>query len=266
MSESFIDSSLFTKDETNASHGTYEKISDEDDVYLIHTDNGSFELYRKELNHTLKTLHRYAHVFVNQLDNEHKKLLNSTIEATRLLHNSKALKDLILEDIRSIYNHVKNPMPGTVGAFFVGCFNDDNFKGPLGCNPRCAASLFGCDEGLECADTVLIFAQNQFSYLNEKKTPHCIIYIQNPHFTAFSQHNLNMLRRAGHEQMTIVQADTDGSYKYVTDRLPIHGHLTQEGDTNTGLWVVVGIIIAIIVILILLGLFYMYKYNYPFHL
>jgi hypothetical protein len=262
MSESFIDSSLFIKDnsESSESHGTYEKISNLDDVYLIHTDNGSFELYRKDFINTLQVLHRHAHQFVNQLDHEHKHLLNSTIEATRLLHNSKALKELILQDIRSIYHNVKNPMPGTVGAFFIGCFNDDNFKGPLGCNPRCAASLFGCDEGLECADTVLIFAQNQFSSLNAKKTPHCIIYIQNPHFVSFSQHNLNTLRRAGHEQMTLVQADTDGTYKYVTDRLHIDGKIDGMDET-TGMWVVIGIIIALIVLLILLGFFYVYNYK-----
>lgn len=257
MSYTLVDSFSLTESSSNDSI-TYEKLSE--DVYLIRTDHGPYELYRKELINTLQTLHQHAHVFISKLNHDDHELLKSTIEATRLLYNSKALKDLILQDIRSIYHDVKNPIPGTVGAFFVGCFNDDPFDGPIGCNPRCAASLFGCHEDqIECADTVLIFSHHQFTHLNKQKTPHCFIYVEDYKFTAFTPHQLVMLRKANHQEMTVIYSNEDGSYKQVSKRIPIDAVI--DDDDNQGLWIGLIIIIAIVLLLLFFGLIYVYNDN-----
>lgn len=271
MSHSLVDSSLLINDyQTLDSHSTlhsvseitYEKLSE--NHYIVRTDEKSYELDRKELINTLNKLHKHAHQFVGKLDKESHELLMSTIEATRILYNSKALKDLILKDIRQIYHDIKNPVPGTVGAFFIGCFNDDQFKGPIGCNPRCAASLFGChNEQIECADTILIFSHGQFTSLNDKKTSHCIIYIEDANFETFSNHHIYKLRQAGHEEVTIVYSDSDGSYKHVSDRMKL-GDVHHVHDDSNVSWTVLIIILVIIVVLILLALLYWYNNKYKY--
>jgi len=270
MTHSLIDSSLYINDSyTSESHSpslnstsevTYEKLSE--NHYIIRTDEKSYELDRKDMINTLNKLHKHSHQLVAQLDKECRDLLTSTIEATRILYNSKALKNLVLDDIKSIYHDIKNPVPGTVGAFFIGCFNDDNFKGPIGCNPRCAASLFGChNEQIECADTVLIFSQGQFTKLNDKKSLHCIIYIEDHQFTDFANHHIHRLKQAGHQQMTLVYSHADGSYKHVTDRIDI-GTITTSDDETSTVWMILIIILVIIGLLLLFGVLYMYNNKY----
>jgi hypothetical protein len=270
MSHSLVDSSLYINesppsDQSLGSHSdiTYEKLSE--NHYIVRTDERSYELDRKELINTLNKLHKHAHEFVPQLNKEFHDLLTSTIEATRILYNSKALKNLILDDIKSIYHDIKNPVPGTVGAFFIGCFNDDNFKGPIGCNPRCAASLFGChNEQIECSDTVLIFSHGQFTYLNDKKTLHCFIYIEDCHFTTFSNHHVQKLKQAGHDEVTMIYTNEDGSFKHVTDRLQLHGLTTNNDSESSPVWIGLIVIFVIIIILILLALLYWYNNKYKF--
>jgi hypothetical protein len=268
MSESLIDSTLFIRDSSSSSNNDqyddifYEKISDTDDIHLIKTNTGSYELHRNRLISTLKELHHYSHVFVSKLKEEQSELLSSTIEATRILYNSRVLKDMVLNDIREIYKDIKNPIPGTVGAFFVGCFNDDNFNGPIGCNPRCAASLFNCDnDGLECSDTILIFENNTFTSLNNKNTQHAYIYIESYNFVSFTMNQIHKLQEANITTVTLIYSDIDGSYKEVTGRIDIDTLITvcNQNTSTSSSTSIIAIILLIIIALIFLGLIFMYE-------
>jgi hypothetical protein len=268
MSQSLINASLFINDsctsgttswEDKSENANYEKISSEEEIYLIKTDNGSYELHRKNLINTLIELKKHAHVFVSKLGPAESDMLKSTIEATRILYNSKALKDLVLTDIREIFGDVKNPIPGSLSAYFTGCFNDDNFNGPvLACNPRCAASALGSDQGLECIDSVLIFSNGTFNKLNDKKSFHAYIYIEDDKFTTFSSYHIKLLNDAGITTVTLIYGNKDGSYREVTGRLALDQMLTQP-DSNSSAWPGIIIVIVIIVILILLGAMFYYK-------
>lgn len=265
MSQSFINSSFFIKDSedsgdesTTEESVTYEKISEDKDIYLIRTDNKSYKLHRKKLIKSLKLLHHSAYTLISDLDTNMMDRFNSTIESTRILYNSKALKDLILNDIREIFHNVKKPVPGTVGAFFVGCFNDDLFTGPLGCNPRCASMR--CDAGFECSDTVLTFSNDIFSNMNNKHTTNAYIYIKNSNFRSFSLYHLELLKDAGIKSMILIYSNKDGSYREVTNKIYLDT-LLKPHDVNT--FEITGIIIfVIILILILFVLIYLYHFNY----
>src|SRR5690606_26527168 len=74
----------------------YEHIGGEDDVFLIKGNTGSCKLHRRILRDTLEELKQYSRVRVNQLDVEREELLNSVVEAMRLLYGSPALYDLVL--------------------------------------------------------------------------------------------------------------------------------------------------------------------------
>src|SRR4030067_655410 len=90
-----IDTSLFIDNK-------YEKISD--NVFLIRGSEGeSCELHRDQLIYSLKELHKYSHIFIDKLKSDQLKLFNGITEATRILHNNKVLKDLVLKDIKKIF-------------------------------------------------------------------------------------------------------------------------------------------------------------------
>lgn len=271
MTHSLINTSLFMNSNDNTDEikykgekeqknlQIYEKISNDEDIYLIKTDNGhSYKLYRKHLLDTLKELHKFSHLQTSKLNEEQNSLLSSTIEATRILYNTKALKDLVLKDIQDIF-HIKNPIPGTIGAFFVGCLNNDDFTGPIGCNPRCAASLLNCDEHFNCSDTILILTENEFKSLNNKHTSHAYIYIEDSEFKDFKSYQISQLKDAGIQSITIIYSNEDGSYKEITNELHID---TFDCDNNSNIqagWIV---IIILIIILILFFLLYFYENNY----
>jgi len=269
MSESLIDASLYVNfgNETSESHDkntkklpVYEKISETEDIYIIHTKDHSYELHRTRLIDTLKELHKYAHIQITQLDEKQSKLLASTIETTRLLYNTKALKDLVLKDIQHIYSHIKNPVPGTVASFFIGCFNLDEFTGPLGCNPRCAASLLKCEGvSFECGDTILIFSNHDFTSVNKKMTTHAYIYIEDENFKEFSKHEYNRLNDAGIKSVTLIYGNADGSYREITNEIFLN-HSNTTDATNIG-WIIL-IIVIILLIIIALMFFYGREYLY----
>lgn len=263
MLESLIDASLYIDSSEELKESPcYEKISEKDDIYLVHTKDRSYELHRKRLVKTLKELHQYAHIQISQLNEEQTELLSSTIETTRILYNTNALKDLVLKDIREIYGHIKNPVPGTVGAFFIGCFNNDDFDGPIGCNPRCAASMLKCHDDhvtFECGDTILIYSNRQFKPLNNKVTTHAYIYIDDDKFVKFNNHELGMLNRSGVKSVTMIYGNPDGSYREITNEIQLD-YSCLDDSSNIG-WIV---LIIILVILLLLGLFYFYGQEYMY--
>src|SRR5258708_16741517 len=279
MKHNLINSSLFVKDYSDESSSTpytesdnisYEKLSHKDDIYLIRTDNGSYELHRKILIKTLHELHKHAHELISHLDKDESDMLASTIEVTKILHNSKALKELMLNDIKHIFSDIKNPIPGTVGAFFIGCFND-NFNGniALGCNLACAASIFGCNSDIECTDLMLLFTNNTFTSLNDKKSLHAYIHIESENFTAFTNHQINLLKSAGLETVTLIFGNKDSSYKEYTKKIfldnlvTINSSVTSSSSSSSATPLII-FIIVIVIILIIIGLYYMYKNNYNF--
>ena len=257
MLESLIDASLYinssSESQSESEVPLYEKISDKEDVYLIHTKNHSYELHRTRLIDTLKQLHHYASIQISELKEEQSELLASTIETTRLLYNTKALKDLVLSDIQKIYKNIKNPVPGTVGAFFVGCFNNDEFDGPLGCNPRCAASLLKCDINFECGDNILVFSNHHFTSINNKVTTHAYIYIEDEKFQKFSRYEYKLLQDSGIKSITIIYGNADGSYREISKEIILE-HIEDEEPNY------VWIIILILLLLLIFFIFYSAKY------
>lgn len=256
MLPSLIDTSLFI--ESN----NYEKISE--NVFLIRGHDGeTCELHRNDLIYSLKQLHKYSHVFIDKLKDEQTKLFDGITEATRILHNNKVLNELVLKDIKKIFGDIEHPVPGTVGAFFVGCFNKDKFKGPLGCNPRCAASFITCDkEQLECSDNIYIFKDGQFIKLNKKNhnqpTEHVYIYIDDHQFTDFSHGQLSILRRGGVKSITTIYSNEDGSYKNIIYNKSIEHIKVTQDSSNVG-WILLIIFIILLILLIAGGAFYIYN-------
>lgn len=268
------ETSFFVKGENiSDNNDSYEYIGGSDDTFIINTQEGSFQLNRKSLKDTLIELKTQAHVPVIQLNHENSESFKSIVEALRLLYGSQALYDLILTDVREIFSDVSNIKPGTVAAFFIGCFNDDKFPGPMGCSPKCAASLKPTEDTLEysnCEDLVLIYSDKMFSSLNEQKSTHAYIYISDPDFSGFTKENTKQLRESGVENVSLIFGNEDGSYREITSPMSVD-QLPQESDTNNnnndnnsssnnGAGIAFAIIIIVIIILLLLVLYRQSQY------
>lgn len=248
-----------------------------DDLIIINNDTESFQLHRDTLRSSLQELKRDAHTPIARLNPQQTENFRSVSEALRLLYASQALYDIVLVDIRNIFGDVTNVKPGTVAAFFVGCFTDDKFPGPMGCSPKCASSLRpteGTPGYDNCEDLVLIYSDGHFSSLNNKQSKHAYIYVGDDNFKGFSQMNIDQLKAAGIEKSSLIFGNADGSYREVTSALPVDNlpkspvvtnppagnsssnvNPSDTNQNNVNSAVVFGIIIFIIIVLLLVVLY-----------
>jgi hypothetical protein len=273
-----IEQSFFVKgnDPKEEVNSGYEHVGGDQDIFVVNSQGGSFQLHRNTLKETLLELKTQAGVSIRQLNPEHTESFKSIVEALRLLYGSQAIYDLVLTDIHAVFADVKDIKPGTVAAFFIGCFNDDKFPGPIGCSPKCTASLPPSEGTLgyaNCDDLVLIYSDGLFSSLNEKRSPHAYIYIGDTNFAGFSIENVQQLKDAGIENTSLIFGNHDGSYREVTsaltlDQIPRSTEqlASQPQDTNTnntgnavGAGIAFAIIIIIIIILLLIVLYRSYN-------
>lgn len=273
MSVNSISSELFMLDpsikDTNkdfVTKGNEEHvINTTDDVFTISGDKGSFQLHRDALKETLAELRPLADTPIRKLTSDQAESFKNVVEALKLLYESQALYDIILKEVREVFDDVKQVKPGTVAAFFVGCFNDDKFTGPVGCSPKCASSLppaEGTPGYSSCSDLVLIYADGAFSSLNEKKSLHAYIYIDDTNFKTFKRDNIQQLKDSGIENVTLVFGNDDGTYKEITDpikidKLPMNKDTSSNSTSTSSTIGIVVIVIVILLIIALLALLYL---------
>lgn len=243
--------------------------SDSEDVLIINdqsSDNSSFQINRDNLKEILTGLKSKAHINVKQLNNADAGSFKSVIDAMRASHGSPSY-NVLVDDVKSVFSDIDNVKPETVAAFFVGCYKDNEFSGPIGCSPKCAGSIppGGTGDYSICEDLVLIYTDGTFNSLNNKQSKHAYIYISDPDFTGFTTENINHLRDSGIEKVTLIFGNGDGSYKKISsvidiDTLPVDTSLKPRATSttmsnNTAAIVTVGVIILIIIIIVLLFMF-----------
>lgn len=273
---SYINSPLFMEDpipsrnvEKNkkSEEKFYLKGNDDDDI-LVKSQGGSFQLLRNNFRETLKDLKTYHDKPVKDLDSSHTESFRNVVEAMRLLYGSQAIYDLVLKDIHSVFSDIKSVVPGTVAAFFIGCFSDDQFPGPIGCSPKCVSSLpptEGTPGYSSCDDLVLVYSKGTFNSLNEKRSQHCYILIEDQDFKEFSSENIKQLKESGIESVSLIFGNPDGSYKEIKDKVAIDSlpisiqsepvKTNQTTTTMSVAGVVFSILVIILVILLIIFLF-----------
>lgn len=259
----------------------------ETDVFTVNGADGLLQVDRSLLRETLQQLKGDSQTPVNQLTPEKTESFKSVLEALRMLYSNQSAYDIILGDIRHEFSDVTIVKPGTVAAFFIGCFTNDKFTGPVGCSPNCVASVFpanGTTGYAHCDDLVLIYNDGIFSSLNEKRSTHAYIYVGDTHFTGFSIVNITQLKDAGVESASIVFGNTDGTFREVTsmlalDQLPKYSEVKTDAvnastnstnstggsnSSNTLTTTSAGgvIVIVLIVIAIIVLLYFIYRDNY----
>lgn len=222
---------------------------------LFVDENEAVEVNRASLRQALKSLVPLSSIPIRDLNPEQAEIFRSVVETLRLLYHSPNLYDMVLKDVKEIFGQGE-VRPGTVGAFFRGCFTDNNFNGPLGCSPKCADSLpppEGTPGHAPCDDLVLIYRGGDFHSLNERVSSHCYIYVEDPNFDSFSTENMNKLRDAGIEQVTLIYGNADGTYRQVvgpinTEAVPV----STTGENYAGAIIALVIMVLLVVMLFVL--------------
>lgn len=221
----------------------YELISKDDDTYMVKIENGSVQQFnRKNMLECLRYLHDCVNKKITELNHQERDYYNRVMETIRLLSHTQASKDLIFKDIHDIFLDCKNSKVDTVGSHFWYCFNDQQFKGPLGCNPKCAMALKGFNECHDtrpfgCQDQVLSFDDDAFTPVNENRTEHAYIYVKSPHFRFFNKQHVKQLKHAGIKEVTIAFGNGYGSYKNIKEHVKVDKlHLLHGENVNNNVW------------------------------
>jgi hypothetical protein len=260
-------SALFIKGNKDV---TFELKRGFDNIYIIREPNNtSWEFDRNNLLESLKSMKKYSYTPVKSLDEEPKETFGKIMIALEMLYRTGKLYELIHNDIQQIFADVKIVIPGTVAAYFIGCSSNDNFSGPIGCNPKCAAALAPGGKNhsdYTCEDIVLMYEHdNTFSSLNKKISPHSYIYIGNPKFKGFTEENIKQLTDANISSATLIYGKEDGTYGEIISSMPV-SQLPLESSTDSTSattsdagWIVLVIIIAIIILILLIILYQSYN-------
>lgn len=249
---------------------TFELKKGYDNIYIVkNLDNKRIEFDRNGFSDILKELKKYAHTPITILEDTQKQDFSKVMSAIGTLQKTGKLYDLIHDDIENAFHDVKIVIPGTIAAYFIGCSSNDNFPGPMGCNPKCAASLVpGGKDPVEygCDDLVLMYEDDgTFSSLYRKISQHAYIYIGNSNFKGFTEDNIKKLNEANISSATLTYGKTDGTYADPINAMSINElplisqteNKTITSDDN-GAWILFIIIIVIIIILLLIMLYQLY--------
>jgi hypothetical protein len=224
---------------------SYDHIGGPNDVFMIKFDDNQYNLSRNALYESLEELNLLAEISVTDLTTDQKDCFRTVVNALKILKNSDELYGIIMLDINKIFNEIKVVKPGTVAAYFIGCKNSEEsgiFSDNLGCDPKCTSSLNDSDSSLVCEDTVLIYSNGEFTSLNDSNSSNCYIYIGHDEDIDFSRKNVKELKNAGISTVVLVYGNSDGSYKEITNPLPLtqlsvhdnHNNTASENDTKTG--------------------------------
>jgi hypothetical protein len=100
--------------------------------------------------------------------------------------------------------------------------------------------------------------------LNNKKSTHAYIYVENVKFEGFSKDNIEQLRSEGIQTSTLIYGNGDDTYREIAKMSPIeqlpqrstppsNNNNSGNDGTNNDAALIAGIIIIVILIIIVLG-------------
>jgi len=224
-------------------------------------DGVHHSLNRKMLIESLKDLKDKSDVYIGQLDVVNRENLDNITDLLKTIKGTKYF-DIIKNDINDIFNPNGDTKVrvGSVASVFIESGKDAKFTGPTECDPRNVKSLI---TGTNCSDSTLIYNNDKFDYLNNKKSIHAYIYIISQAFLGFTDDNIKFLRKENIKLVTLIIGDDKNAYKSVTNNLEITElpkkqnikEVAKMGSTestsNGNTWLMVLLIIALLVILII---------------
>lgn len=224
------------------------------DTYEVNTD---------EILRLAREFRKKADLPILGLD---KETFRSFRELTELLSTLRTtdIYPALAQQLHQIYRDVQDAAPGTVGAYFTGCFRDHGFPGAAGCSAHCAGALQPGHSDWEACDTkVLVHQPGQKRPFQVKESPEsseAIIHVQDQSFGGFSTSELDHLERLGITHAQVFLSDGD-DYQVLYPRQKIEelgrarsklSTTTRQEGRNNGSGVGLGAAVLIIVVLFII--------------
>ena len=106
-----------------------------------------------EMKKIIAEFRRYADVDIKKLRPYQSKRLNKMAYYVSLLYNHKESYMLMVSEIKKVFSNLTEVAPGTVGAYFYGCFLRTDFEEK--CSLVCANSISPLARDSECRQRVV---------------------------------------------------------------------------------------------------------------
>ena len=195
-----------------------------EDMFLIDVGNNQHaQVRRTTVRRLLQELRPFANTDIKELPEAVGKRMRDLIRVYNWLHAVPDAYKGLTDDMREVFKDIPVISPGTVAAYFQGCYTKDNFPGPAGCNPKCANS-FAPDEPSfgACEDLVLYYRGGKLHSLNNgvKINGHCFLHVDET-FQFFEPENIKSIVDTGITSVTLLYGGTDGNYKEIKENLPV---------------------------------------------
>jgi hypothetical protein len=181
------------------------------------------------------------------------------------------------EIITRIFKDVTVVMPGTVGAYYIGCFIDStSFTGTVGCSAHCAGSISPSENTMgweACKYTCFIYTPQNFISLNETSdiTQSYIFIRDTIDFKGFTDGEIKNLKNFGVQKAKLVKYVNSAKYTDMTsgfvdlENLPhvkVEKPVTREIPSSSSSSYSMFIILLLIIVLAFLWLGMRRKMNY----
>lgn len=239
------------------------------EYFVCRRDGVVYHTNRKLLRSMLSDLRTVANVQIDSLQDPHRECFSKVATMFGMLYSAKVLYDEAMKDVITAFKDLPNTTPGTVGAFLVGCYNQEGFEGPQGCHPSCIGSLTpseGTPGFSYCPNLVLQYlGENEsFSILNEtpEESENCYIHIKDQKsFHGFRQEDINKLKVRNVKRVRLVFGS--GNYKELTDfievgSLPMLGNKEKDitptivpESSNILNYILIGVAVFLVILFIL---------------
>lgn len=191
----------------------------EDDMIIIKGSNGNngHSVNLTQLKKILKGLREKANVKTEDLTGEDANNFRYVVDLANVLYQSGGYL-CVYKAINEIFAGVHKPLPGTVGAYFVGCHTQNmTFGGKNGCSAVCAGAFkppAGHGDFKPCEHLVILIdtKTGEFKQLNdpEDKSKAFIHVVGSKNFSLSPAQN-NKLRSLGVKKVKIYAYDMDSS-------------------------------------------------------
>lgn len=281
MSYEELDSSYFStgpahSDSQDSVNNYYEKgaySSSTDSHNLISSQGGNkISVDFNRIRVMLESLVPYCDTQVTDLSGEAKSNLDYILKISKAISKTP-LYSKLYDNIKKIFkSHCSTPIPGSVGAFFIGCaVSSCGFKGPNECDPRCAGSLTppsGSKNCKKCQQVCVLYDEHghirPLNNVNAKDSDGTgYIVVLGKDFDGFSKRDISTFERRGLKKASYLRW-YDGKYHHQSEmvevsQLPIKtksGGKCDNGSSSISGGAVAIIVVAIVVIILVLFFFF----------
>lgn len=230
------DEVYFTKDGSKGKNGV-----------IVDGPEGKFTFFRDNLKQALEQLHDKRFSSVDDLSPVEREKFVNVVESLKMIQSTPDVYTSVMREVNEMYRDEK-VVPGTIGSFLIGCFNDDKLDISPGCNPKCTASLPRDPTSEDnCEDLVLIY-NGKLNSLNDKRSEHAYIYIESEKFLGFDQRQIDQLTEAGVREVTLIESDSTGKYKELREPQMVNALVARRQneteEKNRSLQITLTVIIA----------------------